>query len=150
MWALLLKWGGSGGWLLSLGGGGRCGAAHGLLLLMGGCLSADRLLIHNTTTSHIFPLSMDGIVAFVETRAPTDKEIFNLPHVHITSDVLWHPKNASYRLQQMEDGHVKVQRNACFAETYKEATESSSLIPSVANCQPWHFWFSQSRPLVFP
>ena len=122
--------------------------SYGVQLWDNPCNPAHGLLIHNTTTSHIVALEMDGIVACVETRAPTDKEICHLPHVHITCAVPWHPKNASYRFQHMEDGHVKVQRNVCFAETNKEATASSSLIPSVAN--PEIFRFSRSRPLVFP
>ncbi len=89
--------------------------------------------IHNTTTTHLVPLEFEGIVAFVESRAPTDKELDHLPLVHITSDVPWHPDKASYRLHHMENGHVTVQRTVSSAVTSKEATESSSLIPSVAN-----------------
>ena len=89
--------------------------------------------IHNTTTTHLVPLEFEGIVAFVESRAPTDKELDSLPLVHITSDVPWHPDKASYRLHHMENGHVTVQRTVSSAVTSKEATESSSLIPSVAN-----------------
>ena len=107
--------------------------AYGVQLWDNPCDPNHGLFIHNTTIYHIVPLYMDGIVAFVETHAPTDEEILRLPHVHMTSDAPWHPNNASYCLQMTEEGHVKVQRNGSFAETTKEATESSSLFPSVAN-----------------
>ena len=107
--------------------------AYGVQLWDNPCDPDHNLFIHNMTTDHIIPLEMDGIVACAETRVPTNDEILGLPHVHITSDVPWHLKNALYRIQTMEVGRVTVQRNVSFAETTKESTESSSLFPSVTN-----------------
>ena len=78
-------------------------------------------------------MEMDGIIAFAETRAPTDDEIHRLSTVHLTSSAPWRPKKATYRLHYVEVGHVKVQQRVSFAETTKEATVSSTLFPSVAN-----------------
>ena len=85
-----------------------------------------------SATDHILSMEMDGIIAFAETRAPTDDEIHRLPHVHLTSSGPWRPKNVTYRLQSVEVGHIKVERRVSFTETTKEATESA-LFPSVAN-----------------
>lgn len=62
------------------------------------------LSIHNPSSDHPVPLNTDGIVAFTETRAPTDAEISRLPHVHITSSAKWKPQNATYNLQSIEFG----------------------------------------------
>ena len=97
------------------------------------CNPDHGLYIHNTATDHILPMEMDGIIAFAETRAPTDDEIHRLPTVRLTISAPWRPKDATYRLQSVEVGHVKVQRRVSFAETTKEATESSAVFPSVAN-----------------
>ena len=88
--------------------------------------------IHNTTSDHILPMEMDGIICFAETRAPTIDEINSLPTVHLTSSAPWRPENATYRLHPVVD-HEPVQRRVSFAETTKAATENSSFFPSVAN-----------------
>ena len=51
------------------------------------CNQYHNLVIHNLSSNHPVPLAMDGIVCFMESRAPTDEEIRTLPHVELTSSV---------------------------------------------------------------
>ena len=70
------------------------------------CNSYHGLSIYNPSSDHPVPLHMDGIVCFTVTRAPTDEEIRNLPHVELTSSVEWKPSEATYNLHSLGKGYV--------------------------------------------
>ena len=71
--------------------------------------------VFNPASNHPVLLEMDGIVAFAETRAPITKEIRELPHVELTSDVPWKPQFAAYNVVPYGEECVGVRRSAAAA-----------------------------------
>ena len=53
------------------------------------------MAIHHTVTTIDIPLVMNGVIAMVSTRVPTDDELSNCFHLHMTSDHPWDPQHPS-------------------------------------------------------
>ena len=88
--------------------------------------SCHDMCINIPASDYPVPLKMEGIVAYAETRAPTNKEIRNLPHVELPSDAPCKPEFATFNLIPFGEKYVSVRRQVSFADTVKVAPEKGA------------------------
>ena len=68
----------------------------------------DQMHIATEGDEFLIPLSHEGTTIFVDTRAPTAKELQELPHIEMTSKAPWDPRDVCFPEPQrlVEEGRL--------------------------------------------
>ena len=60
-------------------------------------------------TGPTIPLTTMGTIIYCNTRAPNDRELFILPHIHLSSSVTWDPHNVVFPTHCVEEEEHQTQ-----------------------------------------
>jgi hypothetical protein len=89
--------------------------------------------IIDPTGTFRMPLEMSGVISFLPTRRPTDKELETCVSYDLTSDVPWEPYSPSFREREQRTAAGTASEAATSADTTDPASMEAALSSYVAS-----------------